>query len=61
MSDFVYSILTGNIAEIIGEDLFQPVAATVVAAWAILAFAGVVQVFSNIFAALFNYRAGRKL
>lgn len=61
MSEFVYSILTGNIEELVGEDLYQPLVAAVAAAWAILSFAGVVQVFSNIFAALFNYRAGRKL
>lgn len=61
MSEFVYSILTGNISDLVGEDLYSPVVAAVAATWAILAFAGVVQVFSNVFAAIFNMRAGRKL
>lgn len=61
MSEFVYSILTGNIYDLLGDDLYKPVVAAVAATWAILAFAGVVQVFSNVFAAIFNMRAGRKL
>lgn len=60
MNEFVIAILYGDLEELLG-DFYQPVAAAVAAAWAILAFAGVVQVFSNLLAVVLNLRAGRKL
>lgn len=62
MSDFVYHILTSDIVSILQDaELYAPVVAAVAATWAILAFAGCVQIFSNLFAAIMNLRAGRKL
>lgn len=62
MSDFVYHILTSDIVQILQDaELYSPVVAAVAATWAILAFAGAIQIFSNLFAAIFNFRAGRKL
>lgn len=61
MIDFINDIINGDIAEILGEDLYAPTVAAVAASWAILAFAGAVQVFTNLFAAIYNIRSGRKL
>lgn len=61
MNDFVSTILNGDLSELLDEDLYQSTIAAVAASWAILAFGGVVQIFSNLLAVLLNLRAGRKL
>lgn len=61
MNDLINTILTSDLSELLGDDLYKPVVAAVAATWAILSFAGCVQIFSNLFAAVFNMRAGRKL
>lgn len=55
MSDFINDILTGDLVEILG-DLYAPTVAAVAASWAVIAFAGIVQAFSNLFLALFNLK-----
>lgn len=61
MNDFVSTILNGDLSEVLDPDLYQSTIAAVAASWAILAFGGVVQIFSNLLAVLLNFRAGRKL
>lgn len=61
MSDLINTVLNGDLYEILGDELYKPVVAAVAATWSILAFGGAVQVFSNLFAALYNFRTGRKL
>lgn len=62
MSDFISYMFSEDIIQILQDaDLLPPVVAAVAATWAVLAFAGCVQVFSNLFAAIYNIRSGRKL
>lgn len=58
MTDMIQTILTGDLAELLG-DLYTPTLAAVAAAWAIIGFGSVAQAFSYIFLAIFNMR-GRK-
>ena len=57
MSDFLSMILTGDIAELIGEDLLAPTVAAVAASWAILAFAALCDVFRVSMSIIFNLKA----
>lgn len=60
MIDFIQELFTGDLHEILGDDLYAPTAAAVAAAWAILALAGTIEVFKNVFNVIFNVRSGRK-
>lgn len=56
MSDFINMILSGDIAELIGEDLLSPTVAAVSASWAILAFAALCDVFRVSMSIIFNLK-----
>ena len=56
MSDFVSLILTGDIAELIGEELLAPTIAAVAASWAILAFGALCDAFKVSMSIIFNLK-----
>ena len=58
MVDFLYTLLNGNIEELLG-DLYVPVCAAVVASWAILAVGGSMLAFVEMFKAMFCGFGGR--
>lgn len=60
MIAFLTDILYGDLTQILGEELYAPTAAAVAAAWAILSFAGCIEIFKNLFAIILNYRSGRR-
>lgn len=60
MINFIQDIFTGDLQEILGDDLYAPTVAAVAASWAILALAGTIEVFKNVFNVIFNLRSGRK-
>ena len=50
-------ILSGNISELIGEEVLAPTIAAVAASWAILAFAALCDVFRVSMSIIFNLKA----
>lgn len=56
MGDFLSTILTGDILELIGEDLAAPTIAAVAASWAILSYAALVDVFRVSMSIIFNLK-----
>lgn len=51
MVNFILEVLNGNLAEILG-DLYAPCVACVAVSWAIIAFAGSVEIFIHVFPAM---------
>lgn len=60
MISFLTDVLYGDLTEILGEELYAPTVAAVAATWAILSFAGCIEVFKNLLAIILNYRSGRR-
>ena len=59
MIAFLTDVLYGDLEDIL-QELYAPTAAAVAAAWAILSFAGCIEVFKNLLAIILNYRSGRR-
>lgn len=58
MVDFLYNLLNGDIATLLG-DLYVPVCAAVVASWAIIAVGGAMLAFIEMFRVIFSGFGGR--
>lgn len=58
MTDFIATIFNGNLPELLG-DLYTPCLASVVVAYAIIAFAAVCQMFTLTLTAIFNNRGSK--
>ena len=56
MADFISMILSGDIADLIGDELFAPTIAAVAASWAILAFAALCDAFRVSMSIIFNLK-----
>ena len=56
LADFVSMILSGDIAELIGEELLAPTIAAIAASWAILAFAALCDAFKVSMSIIFNLK-----
>lgn len=60
MIEFINSIVNGDIRALIGEDLFAPTVAAIVASWSIIAFGAAASVFSHVLEFILNFRGSKK-
>lgn len=59
MITFMTDILYGDLQELL-QELYAPTVAAVAATWAILSFAGCIEIIKNLMSIILNLRTGRR-
>lgn len=60
MISFINDVIYGDLTELLDPELYQCIVAAVAATFAVLSFGGVVQIFTNLFSIILNFRSGRR-